>query len=301
MAYNLGAGASGALSGAAVGAEYGGGWGAAAGGAIGALGGFGGSKDNAKKSLLYSMLMMQQQQAYEKEKMKNAHQWETEDLIKAGLNPALTAAGATAPAIATGGGGGAGLAGSIFGAQRNADTQGLDREINSAFKAMDVFNTIRAAEDEAGLKKSQIDVNDANIGNINADTASKVLNNKLVEKYGDKKAKAELASMAVQNQLTAQRVQETKARTQLLGQTMDIRSPDATIGKIDNEFIKNNPNVYKVAKGAEKAGNILNGFVQGFKGIKDVARPSMSARRISDEYFNSYGEFRGRRDRVFDY
>ena len=63
-----------------------------------------GSSSAASLSHKYSAALAAQNAAYQKEFAQNAHQWEVEDLKKAGLNPVLSAGGSGASA--SGGGGG---------------------------------------------------------------------------------------------------------------------------------------------------------------------------------------------------
>lgn len=110
------------------------------------------------------------QTAWEKEKMQNAHQWEMQDLLKTGLNPALTAGGqgamnATAP-----------NPGEFTGAKESSATA----------------NGIRIMELANIIKKT-----DAETKNIQAQTQGTILNNDIVRKYGDPKAKQELANMII--------------------------------------------------------------------------------------------------------
>lgn len=66
-------------------------WGAIAAAGIGTAGNLIGGNSAAKKT----KRLAQQQRAWEVENYKNAHQWEAEDLRKAGMNPALTAQNGT--------------------------------------------------------------------------------------------------------------------------------------------------------------------------------------------------------------
>lgn len=63
--------------------------GGAIGGAIGALGNY----EGAKLSYKQQKKLLDQQQAFEREKALHAHQWEVQDLMDAGLNPILSAGG----------------------------------------------------------------------------------------------------------------------------------------------------------------------------------------------------------------
>lgn len=60
------------------------------------------SKKAAKKQFEYNRALQLYDQEFQREVAKNAHQWEMQDLQAAGLNPALTATGSSAGAIAGG-------------------------------------------------------------------------------------------------------------------------------------------------------------------------------------------------------
>lgn len=65
------------------------GWGEAVAGGLGAISGIYG----ANKSASSAKQLTQMQMAWERERAQNAHQWEVEDLKKAGLNPIISAGG----------------------------------------------------------------------------------------------------------------------------------------------------------------------------------------------------------------
>lgn len=81
--------------------------------------------------------------AYQKEFAQNAHQWEAEDLKKAGYNPALTATGGSGASASGGGsfGGGGG---------------------QSAMNPFDILNSIVGMQNQTSATKSQNNLNDAN-------------------------------------------------------------------------------------------------------------------------------------------
>lgn len=74
-----------------------------------------GASSSAKQGYNYSTMLGAQNNAYQKEFAQNAHQWEMEDLKKAGLNPALTAAGGSGASAGGAGGIGNGSTGSPMG------------------------------------------------------------------------------------------------------------------------------------------------------------------------------------------
>lgn len=113
------------------------------------------------------------QKAWEKQKMQNSYQWTVDDMQKAGLNPALgysqgetTGSGAPNP---------------------NSPTAPNYDPTSSISSAISLVNSTK-------LNDSQIDLNDANSGKAKAEEAGQILNNQLVEKYGDKETLSKIAN-----------------------------------------------------------------------------------------------------------
>lgn len=145
-----------------------------------------GATSAAKKSQKYSLQSMAVQNAYEKEAAQNAHQWEVQDLEEAGLNPILSAGGKGAQADT----------GISAGSQQGSGLTPLDllQSLTSASKTMK----------ELGLIGKQEEKINAEINNVNADTANKIEENPFI----GKRRKAEIAIATAQER-------ESKSRTKL--------------------------------------------------------------------------------------
>lgn len=251
MSYNLGAGTSGAAAGLAAGATLGP-WGALAGGAIGALGGFGNKSSglSAKQQIYLSAVQNQ----IEENRMKNAHQWEAEDLRKAGFNPALTAAGNSSGSIA----GSTPEAGAIMANMANNlmnESEGnANRYLQSAKNAMDFFNQVRTIEKDGELK-------DAQINNTDADTAAKILNNSIIKKYGSKQAKEQLANTVLMGQEIKANTASKTAEAESINQTIREREPMVMQEENYGKFLRKHPKIATaintVNRVAEIGGNIM--------------------------------------------
>lgn len=292
MAFNIGAAGSGAAAGMAAGAALGP-WGAAAGGALGALGGF----QSSSKKGIDPWIQMLAQQNFEREKMKNAHQWETKDLIKAGLNPALTAAGASAPAIAGAGSGGGAAMAAGNNTRVNAQESSANRSINSAFQAANLFDAVKRTQDQARLTDSDIAANESSVRNTDADTTIKLLESGFMRKYGDQHHKNQLANELLSQQLTAARIGETNqmikesvARTaghEIANATNKPKAIDATN---EQNFRDKHPVMAGMIQGAKDIMDVAPNFINAVKGGRDI----LSAARGMEEYettthYNSMG------------
>lgn len=126
------------------------------------------NETSAKKMWDYQFNKMT---AWEKEKALNSRAWDMQGLLNAGLNPAIAAsAGDTL-------GGGAPNPNEWTGAQEN-------NSINSGLRLME-------------LAQAREKMN-AEIGQIQAETEATTLNNDTVRKFGNEKAKRELANTILQ-------------------------------------------------------------------------------------------------------
>lgn len=251
MSYNLGAGTSGAVAGLAAGAKLGP-WGAAAGGAIGALGGLGNKSSglSAKQQIYLSAIQNQ----IEENRMKNAHQWEAEDLRKAGFNPALTAAGNSSGSIAGSTPGAGAIMANMANNLLNKSEGNANRYLQSAKNAMDFFNNLRSIEKDAELKDAQIE-------NTDADTGGKILNNRLIEKYGSPKAKQDLANAMLYGEEIKANTAAKTAETESIYQTIREREPEVVQEENYGKFLKKHPRIATaintVNRVAEIGGNIM--------------------------------------------
>lgn len=101
-----------------------------------------GATSAAKTAQKYTLQNMAVTNQYQKEFAQNAHQWEAQDLAKAGYNPALTT-GLGGASASGGGGASAGIA------------QGELNPINAISTIGDLINSTSATKADIGLKKAQ--------------------------------------------------------------------------------------------------------------------------------------------------
>ena len=288
------AGMSNAAAGAAAGSSFGP-WGAAIGGTIGALGGFGSSKSGGI-SAKTAALLAQYQTQQEERRMKNAHQWEVQDLIKAGLNPALSATGSSAGAIAGHSSQAGNVATNALATAEKSRSSDLNRNIQSAATAAEVFNKIRDIENRAGLQEAQIK-------NADADTTTKNLNNQLVKKYGDKRQKTELANEILKGEEIKAKSAQLRASAQKIRQDIGIDSPNEYQSRELRKMYEKNPKAAKAIQYTDmvlERGGKVGGFISGILGGKAAISAASNIGKIQRiEYYNKYGEFNGMREKSY--
>lgn len=120
-----------------------------------------GASHSAKQSMKYSSYLQAQNYANQKEAMKNAHQWEVEDLKKAGLNPILSAGGTGASAGGVGGGSSVGM---------QAGTGGLSDLINSAGGLLKLSSEIDNLDKDTELKGAVTGKTNKEVQEVNSRT-----------------------------------------------------------------------------------------------------------------------------------
>lgn len=294
MGYNMSAGMSNAAAGAAAGSSFGP-WGAAIGGTIGALGGFGSSKSSGM-SAKTAALLAQYQAQQEERRMKNAHQWEVQDLIKAGLNPALSATGSSAGAIAGHSSQAGNVAANVLGTAEKGRSSDLNRNIQSAATAAEVFNKIRDIENRAGLQEAQIK-------NADADTTTKNLNNQLVKKYGDKQQKIELANEILKGEEIKAKSAQARSTTEKIRQDIGIDAPNEYQKRDLRKLYENNPKAARAIQYIDmilERGGKVGGFVSTILGGKAAISAASNLGKIQRiEYYNKHGEFNGMREKSY--
>lgn len=184
---------------------------------IGAYGNHQSAKSVAKKQYNYDTKLQEQNIKWQKEAMKNSHQWEVEDLKKAGLNPAISANGG-----ASTGGASASQSGH---AMPITDYASIIQ--NGISSAINMYNDSRKTD-------TDITKGIAETGKLEAETAGTILNNELVEKYGDKEKNNIIANTlqdtAMKSAETAKKVEE--ANRIKGGKTAEVAGT-ATTAKIE--------------------------------------------------------------------
>lgn len=122
----------------------------------------------AEKSASTAKKLQKQQIDYNKEVAQNAHQWEVEDLKKAGLNPVLSTggSGASANGIST----------------PSVDTSGYSQAggamLNALSTAKTLMNDTQRVENETQQTEAQVEKTQADTNLTNLQSIEQMLNNK---------------------------------------------------------------------------------------------------------------------------
>lgn len=184
-----------------------------------------GAYASAKQQQKYALEQMAVNNKYQKEFAQNAHQWEVQDLEKAGLNPILSSGGGGASA--SGGGTASGATGTGTGG-------GFTDLANSAMQAAQTLSNL-------GLQESQKDKNQA-------ETTGQTLQNELITPKG----KAEIKQITTQSAVNEARKQEIKSNISL--------NSAKRIEALENaKFQKERARGYSVSKQQNRSGNTFLG------------------------------------------
>lgn len=178
---------------------------------------------------------------YQKEFAQNAHQWETEDLKKSGLNPILSAGGSGATAS---GGGSAGTG-----------SMGLTDVANSAAGIAKTISDMNLQENTEKLQSSQSKLNE-----IEAANAAKQGG------WIDKKAQTEISEAYSRMAINTAKKAETQETTKRIkgGKIAEFTGT----GDSKGEGKKNLDRIYNTAKKAADYMTPLGWIKQGYKHLK---------------------------------
>lgn len=168
------------------------------------------AKGNQAASAKRNLLMMQAQMDWEKKKMQNAHQWEVEDLHKAGLNPILSAGGQGA--VGSGAPSGGNAAGGSAGSLNSANT-------------LEGFNSVIALANQEKTTAANIGVAEASKNKIEAETEAIDAKNPYIpekEKAENAKLRAEARGKELENEFNENS----------FGDRLTILAGDAEEGKL---------------------------------------------------------------------
>ena len=245
MAFNFSGAVNGGGAGAAAGNYIGGGWGAAIGGALGALGGAFGGGTSSKKAYKYSKWLMYDQYNLQKQAAQEMPSLTAEGYRKAGFNPALTvgaASGSTAAALGHTPGATNSI-GSMAGAMAQEKNNNINNMLTSAYKGAQALGDLKRLENETNIANSTV-------RNTDAQTETRLLNNAIIEKYGSPKAKAELANIILDNELTGKKVQNMQELTNQIKLENTIRGAQAEKQKHVRDFYQQHPTIAGLVGGA---------------------------------------------------
>lgn len=160
-------------------------------GAASALGGAvssGQAKSSAQKQNKYNVWLQENNQAFQREMAQNAHQYEIEDLKKAGLNPILSANGTSAGSIA-----------GANSAQSTNPGNAPDFFSNAIDKAINMMGTQSAMD----LQQKQGELAKAQAENMGTQSLVNIAKSKIIEPEAKAKIK-HLASAAAMNKAEAE-------------------------------------------------------------------------------------------------
>lgn len=261
---------------------------------------------SANKSASSAKKINKMQIDYNKEMLQNQHQWEVQDLEKAGLNPLLSANG------------GAGTAGinpqmpdysSITtGAQHIANMLMDQKRINNETKLNDAkannlnINSAKTAEEVPLIEpmgESQIRLNNSMTLNNSAKTATENRNQEIMLKQMElmqlekaiKKNDIELGTTQKEKMLweISQMMEDLDYSRQK--NSLNMQNINREIDFINSKFGKSLDYIgraWKHIEGPAKAGTNIYGIYTGAKKANSIAESIKQRKEYSPTYYNSY-------------
>lgn len=197
-----------------------------------------GATSAAAQSQKYAKEMAEINNKYQKEFAQNAHQWEVEDMKKAGINPILTATGGSGASASGGGGSAASMSPS---------------GINPVDAIIGTINGVQSARQVS----TQIRNTDADTLNKNIDSQIKYV--QYLVDSGSSQYKIDQAKQELENMRKTGKIldsQERKVKTEIVDKIEDIKKKRS--GKI-TDYIGTNPGE-TIKNGLKGVGNFFGWY-----------------------------------------
>lgn len=172
---------------------------------------------------------------HQKELMKNRHQWEVEDMRKAGLNPILSAGGSGAPGNAP-----SVVAPDLAGAMKSGaetSTQHSEKKLKDALEKQTYVQN-SALQADAGLKRAQSVAADSSSNLMWAQTKGQEVANKIQEEnLKQAKFMTQNSAIASEKQKLAFDYMKEHSSAWKFGQWMNLINPFNSTAPVTNSAI----------------------------------------------------------------
>lgn len=179
-----------------------------------------GSLASAGASAYASEEAVKRQVEWEEKRAKNAHQWEIEDLKKAGLNPILSAGGSGA------------ITGSV--SAPVADTTGIANAVSSGMSAMAEQEKAKTEETTQNLQEAQANTAKQETSLKAAQTAESLENANLISK----KQASEIAEQSLKYVQASKTDQEIKQQKERFDKEMKLLEEQIQQAKAEKNYKK---------------------------------------------------------------